>query len=474
MSEHKNKILIVDDEANIHYSFKKILPGEYRIISAQTAEEGIEKLQKDVPDIVVMDIKLPGMDGLEALKTMRGIDARIPVIMMTAFGTVTTAITAMKFGAYEYLLKPFDIDKMRKIIHKALESSDLMRRQVYVAADAGLLERESGDAIVGTSEAMQEVYKMIGQVAEQDVTVLIWGESGTGKELVARAIYHHSKRSDRDFLEVNCAALPENLLESELFGYEKGAFTGAHERHIGKFEQVHQGTLFLDEIGEMSTATQAKILRVIQYGEFTRVGGKVVIHSDVRLIVATNRNLEDAIRKGVFREDLYYRLNVISIYLPPLRERRDDIVDLVNYFIAKYSRDSGKNIKGINEQALTLLKNYSWPGNVRQLENCIRRAIVMTKGLTVMPEDLELDEKIDQETVATQEDDYSALDRIMNNIVTGKSKLKLWPTVEKMLIGKALEIMKGNQVQAAQLLGIHRNTLRNRMEKYGLMNQNYS
>jgi two-component system response regulator AtoC len=474
VSEYKHRVLIVDDEANIHYSFKKILPSKYQLLSAQTAEDGIKKLKKEAPDIVVMDIKLPGMDGLEALKAMRKIDARIPVIMMTAFGTVNTAITAMKFGAYEYLLKPFDINKMRSVIQKALESSDLMRRQVYVAADATVLESESGDAIVGTSDSMQEVYKMIGQVAEQDVTVLIWGESGTGKELVARAIYHHSKRSERAFLEVNCAALPENLLESELFGYEKGAFTGAVERHIGKFEQVHKGTLFLDEIGEMSLTTQAKILRVIQYGEFTRVGGKEVIRSDVRLLVATNRNLEAAIRKGVFREDLYYRLNVISIYLPPLRERSADINDLVNYFIAKYNRDSGKNIKGINAQALDLLKNYSWPGNVRQLENCIRRAIVLTKDLTIMPEDLELEDKIDQETITTEDDDYSALDRILNNISTGKSKIKLWPTVEKMLITKALQKTQGNQVQAAQLLGIHRNTLRNRMEKYDLTNYNFS
>jgi two-component system response regulator AtoC len=469
-----HKVLIVDDETNIHYSFQKILPPEYQILSAQTAEEGIEKLRRETPDIVVMDIKLPGMDGLEALKTMREIDARIPVIMMTAFGTVNTAITAMKFGAYEYLLKPFDISKMRTVIHKALESSDLMRRQVYVAANASVLENVSGDAIVGSSDAMQEVYKMIGQVAEQDVTVLIWGESGTGKELVARAIYHHSKRSDRPFLEINCAALPENLLESEIFGYEKGAFTGAFERHIGKFEQVHKGTLFFDEIGEMSLSTQAKILRVIQYGEFNRVGGKEVIRTDVRLLAATNRNLEEAIRKGAFREDLYYRLNVITIYLPPLRERRDDISDLVNYFIAKYSRESGKNIKGINDQALQLLKNYSWPGNVRQLENCIRRAIVLTKGFTLMPEDLELEDKIEQESATTEEEDQSALDRILTNIANGKSKMKLWPTVEKILIIQALHKTRGNQVKAAQLLGIHRNTLRNRIDKYNLTEKDFS
>jgi nitrogen regulation protein NR(I) len=473
VGEQKHTILIIDDEPNIHYSFQKILPSEYTLLSAKRAEEGIEKLRKEIPDVVVMDIRLPGMDGLDALKAMREIDSRIPVIMMTAFGTVNTAITAMKFGAYEYFLKPFDVTKMRSIIQKALETSDLMRRQVYVAGDTTAFENGTGDAIVGSSEAMQAVYKLIGQVAEQDVTVLIWGESGTGKELIARAIYHHSKRSDRPFLEVNCAALPENLLESEIFGYEKGAFTGAYERRIGKFEQVHKGTLFLDEIGEMSLATQAKILRVIQYGEFNRVGGKEIIHTDVRLIVATNHNLEESIRKGSFREDLYYRLNVINIYLPPLRERRDDIPALVYYFIAKYSKDSGKNIKGINEQALNLLTRFTWPGNIRQLENCIRRAVVLTKGFTIMPEDLELDDKIEHQIISTQEDDNLALDRILTHIMNGTSKMKLWSTVEKMLITKALQKTRGNQVRAAQLLGIHRNTLRNRMEKYDLTEQNF-
>jgi nitrogen regulation protein NR(I) len=466
--EDMYKILIVDDEANIHYSFQKILPEKYELVSAHSAEEGIELFKKDIPNLVVLDVKLPGMDGLEALKIIKNIDARVPVIMMTAFGTVDTAISAMKFGAYEYLIKPFDIDKMRNVIEKALDSSDLMRRSVYVASELSHIKDIKGDAIIGSSQPMQEIYKLIGQVAEQDVTVLITGESGTGKELVARAIYQHSKRTNNSFLEVNCAALPENLLESELFGHEKGAFTGAVDRHIGKFEQVNGGTLFLDEIGEMSLITQAKILRVIQYGEFSRIGGKEVIKANVRLIVATNRNLEEAIKKGDFREDLYYRLNVITINIPPLRERKEDIPELVNYFICKYNAETGKKIKGIDKKALKKLNQCSWPGNVRQLENCIRRALVLTKGISLSSADIEPEDTATVGVISTQEEDESALDRILENIIRKKSNMKLWPVVEKMLIEKALKKTKGNQVQAALLLGIHRNTLRNRIERYKL------
>jgi nitrogen regulation protein NR(I) len=464
------RILIVDDEPNIHYSFQKMLQADYRVFSAHNAEEGLSKLKSSRPDLVVMDYKMPGMTGLEALQEIRKIDTRVPVILMTAFGTVNLAIEAMKFGAYEYLLKPFDVNKMRKLIDQALNSSDLMSRVVYVPTDTQA-ELAKADSIVGSSEAMQEVYKLIGQVAEQDVTVLICGESGTGKELVARAIYHHSKRSERPFLEVNCAALPENLLESELFGHEKGAFTGAAERHIGKFEQVNGGTLFLDEIGEMSLLTQSKILRVIQRGEFTRVGGKGIIKTNVRLICATNRNLEKMISDSHFREDLYYRLNVINIELPPLRERKEDIRELVNYFIAKYANEVGKFIRGIDKAALNLLCEHPWPGNVRQLENCIRRAVVLTKSLSISREDLELDDLAlspDESYETTEEDDYTAIDLVLDRIVNGRSNIKLWPTVERLLIEKALIKTKRNQVRAAKLLGIHRNTLRNRIQKFGL------
>ena len=458
-------LLIVDDEPNIHYSFEKILPDDIRIVSAHSAEEGISKLRTEQPDVVVMDVRMPGMDGLEALQKMRAVDGKVPVIMMTAFGTVNTAITAMKFGAFEYLLKPFDVKKMRQVIEKAVETSLRMRRVVQIPSDVAGGDGD-GDMIVGSSEAMQDVYKLIGQVAEQNVTVLIRGESGTGKELVARAIYHHSRRSEKPFLEVNCAALPESLLESELFGYEKGAFTGANERKIGKFEQVKGGTLFLDEIGEMSLMTQAKVLRVIQYGDFTRVGGNEIVRSDVRLIVATNRILEDAIKQGKFREDLYYRLNVITIAIPPLRERREDVSDLVQYFIKKYSKEANKNIRGIDKKALKELVEYPWPGNVRQLENCIRRAVVLSKGFTISPEDLELETEF--ETAVEKQDVWEVLEKLLDEVTANRSDAQLWPVMEQLLIEKVLKKTRGNQVQAARILGIHRNTLRNRIERYGL------
>ncbi|MCB0264720.1 MAG: sigma-54-dependent Fis family transcriptional regulator [Calditrichaeota bacterium] len=458
-------LLIVDDEPNIHYSFEKILPDDIRIVSAHSAEEGISKLRTEQPDVVVMDVRMPGMDGLEALQKMRAVDGKVPVIMMTAFGTVNTAITAMKFGAFEYLLKPFDVKKMRQVIEKAVETSLRMRRVVQIPSDVAGGDGD-GDMIVGSSEAMQDVYKLIGQVAEQNVTVLIRGESGTGKELVARAIYHHSRRSEKPFLEVNCAALPESLLESELFGYEKGAFTGANERKIGKFEQVKGGTLFLDEIGEMSLMTQAKVLRVIQYGDFTRVGGNEIVRSDVRLIVATNRILEEAIKQGKFREDLYYRLNVITIAIPPLRERREDVSDLVQYFIKKYSKEANKNIRGIDKKALKELVEYPWPGNVRQLENCIRRAVVLSKGFTISPEDLELETEF--ETTVEKQDVWEVLEKLLDEVIANRSDAQLWPVMEQLLIEKVLKKTRGNQVQAARILGIHRNTLRNRIERYGL------
>ncbi|KAA3620239.1 MAG: sigma-54-dependent Fis family transcriptional regulator [Calditrichaeota bacterium] len=459
-------MLIVDDEPNIHYSFAKILPQEYSIISAHDAQSGIDKFKRDQPDVVVMDIKMPGMSGLDALTKMREIDARIPIIMMTAFGTLNTAITAMKNGAFDYLLKPFDLDKMRTLIKNALHNSEQMRRSVSIPA--GEKPDTQGDTIVGQSEAMQEVYKLIGQVAGQDVTVLIRGESGTGKELVARAIYQYSKRAARPFLEVNCAALSENLLESELFGHEKGAFTGAHNRHIGKFEQVDGGTLFLDEIGEMSLTTQAKILRVIQHGEISRLGGKENIRTNIRLIAATHSDIEAAIRAGKFREDLYYRLNIIQIQLPALRERREDIADLVNYFIVRHSFESGKKVTGINKKALQKISEHPWPGNVRELENCIRRAVVLAKSVLISADEIDLEPHTEESGIYREADNYASLEKIVESIMEGKSSLKLWPAVEKILIKKTLEKTERNQVQAARILGIHRNTLRNRIEKYGL------
>jgi DNA-binding NtrC family response regulator len=374
----------------------------------------------------------------------------------------------MKYGAFEYLPKPFEVDKMRETIEKALGHRRLQWRTACLPSDDQPDRDDAADVIIGSSPAMQRVYKLIGQIAEQDVPVLIRGASGTGKELVARALTQHSKRADRPFLAINCAALPDNLLESELFGYEKGAFTGAQERRLGKFEQVSGGTLFLDEIGEMSLMTQAKVLRVIQHGEFSRVGGKEIIQTDVRLLVATNRNLEDAIATGQFREDLYYRLNVITIHLPPLRDRIADMPALVNYFISRYSRETGKAINGIDEACLTELSRQRWPGNVRELENCIRRAVVLAKGPTLTLDDLELDRPVHASGAAATSNIEVVLQQLVAEVAAGKSARQLWPEIEKLLCEKALQIAKGNQVRAARILGVHRNTLRNRMAKYGI------
>jgi DNA-binding NtrC family response regulator len=327
-------ILIVDDEESVRYSFERFLnePG-YQVTTAKNGTEALSKYADQSFDLVVLDVRLPDMSGLDVLTKIKSIDPRAVVLMITAYGTTDLAIETTKQGAYDYILKPFDIPAMKKVIEEALNCSYLMRTQVVIEADDNA---EKGDRIIGNSPVMQEVYKMIGRVAGSDVNILLRGESGTGKELVARAIYQHSSRSQKPFLAVNCAAIPETLLESELFGYEKGAFTGANRRKIGKFEQANEGTIFLDEIGDMTLSTQSKILRVLQEGSFEHLGGEQSIHVDVRVVAATNRNLERAIEEGKFREDLYYRIKVVTITLPPLRLRNQDIPDLVTYFLDKH------------------------------------------------------------------------------------------------------------------------------------------
>src|SRR5437868_11514159 len=333
-----DKLLLIDDEADVQYSFRRIFDSpEVEIATANSGEEALKVIPKFKPDLVLMDVRMGGMTGLETLRRIRETDARLPVIMMTAYGTTQTAIEAMKLGAYDYLLKPFDVPKLKEIIFSALKAARDMKE---VVSYQPLLESEDYElGIIGRSEAMQQVFKLIGQLAASDATALITGESGTGKEIVARAIYHHSNRSQQSFLAVNCAAIPEQLLESELFGHERGAFTGATLQRIGKFEQCHRGTLFLDEIGDMTPATQTKILRVLQSGTFERVGGNQPITADVRIIAATNKPLEQAVADKQFREDLFYRLNVVRIHVPPLRERRADIPLLVNYFLKKFAKD---------------------------------------------------------------------------------------------------------------------------------------
>ncbi len=467
-----DKILVVDDDQSMRYSLTRMLEGQGFLVSpARNGAEALERFEQEKPGLVIMDIKMPGQSGLEVLREIKERDPKALVILMTAFGTTETAIEAMKFGAFDYILKPFDIPQMRGLVEKALEVSRMMKKIV------SLPDREEGEraeeTIVGSSAAMQPIYKMIGQAAPTDVTVLLRGESGTGKELVARAIYHHSRRSGKPFLPVNCAAIPETLLESEIFGHEKGAFTGALTRRIGKFEQCNGGTIFLDEIGDMTPATQAKILRVLQDRQFERLGGSERITADVRLIAATNKDLEKAIREGTFRQDLYYRLKVVTLELPPLRERKEDIPELVRYFLQRFRGDINREVRAISPRALEKLMRHHWPGNVRELENSVQRALVISRGNTLVPEDFTL-EGLESETGSIEHLDLQErLEKLMEPVFKDLAELSrrspgadLMSELEKILIKRALRETRGNQVQAAILLGISRNTLRSKIERY--------
>jgi nitrogen regulation protein NR(I) len=470
-----SKLLLIDDEADLRYSFQRILDTpEIELTTAASGEEGLRLIPKLKPDLVIMDIRMAGITGLETLRRIRQIDPKLLVILMTAYGTTQTAIEAMKLGAYDYLLKPFDVPKLKELIANALKAAHDMTQ---VVSYQPLLEEEDYEqGIVGRSEPMQQVFKLIGQVAATDATALISGESGTGKELVARAIYHHSNRSEQPFLAVNCAAIPEQLLESELFGHERGAFTGATTQRIGKFEQCNHGTIFLDEIGDMTPATQTKILRVLQSGTFERVGGNQPISVDVRVIAATNRPLEQAVAARQFREDLFYRLNVVRIHLPPLRERRDDIRLLVNYFLQAFAKEQQRSPKSIAPGVVRALEKYHWPGNVRELENIIHRALVVAKGDAILPGDLPTEVtgqsaagSVPLPVAAVGEgvvEDVARLARQLFAWARRDPKLKVIPAVERELVIQALKESNGNQVHAAKLLGMTRATLRKRIEKF--------
>ena len=373
------RILIVDDDLSLsHFLTKALSQKGYQVISCHSGKEALGIVREQETNLILLDNKLPDGNGLEILKEIKRDHPKVSVIIMTAFGTTGTAIEAMRLGAFDYILKPFELNEISELVGKGLDAHKLMNRAVAVPA---LSEYQEGsDRIIGRSKVMQEVYKLIGQVAESDITVLIRGESGTGKELVARAIYQHSGRRDRPFLAINCAAIPETLLESELFGYEKGAFTGADKRRIGKFEQCDKGTILLDEIGDMPLSTQAKILRVLQEGEFERIGGNETVKIDVRVLTSTNRKLEELIRQGKFREDLYYRLKIMSITLPPLRERKEDIKELTEYFLHLYNRQLGTKVSYIGPSVYEKLVSYHWPGNVRELANTMNRSLILCKG----------------------------------------------------------------------------------------------
>lgn len=446
----KRKILIADDEPNMVWALKRALIKEgYEVISVDNGEEAVETFKKQEPDLVILDLKMPKMDGIEALEAIKSINLKTPVIMITAHGTTKIAVEAMKLGALDYISKPFDIEELRVTIRKALEYKNLTDEVRYLR---GKLKEES-PKIIYQSKIMDDLLKMVHRVAATDATVLLLAESGTGKELIANTIHEYSNRDKGPLIKINCGALPENLLESELFGYEKGAFTGAVSRKKGKFEQAQEGTIFLDEIGEISEAMQIKLLRVLQEKEFQRVGGEETIKGDFRIISATNKNLKEMVDKGEFREDLYYRLNVIPIHIPPLKGRREDIPILVDYFIGKYSDQMGKPKMSISKSALDKMMNYEWKGNIRELQNIIERCVILSNGLEITEEILPTDIK-SPSSLSTN-----------SKFILPYGGVSL-DEVERDLIIQSLERTEYNQTKAAKLLGITRHTLIYRIEKH--------
>ena len=464
-------ILIIDDDDQLRKSFHKLLSEEgYTAEGAASGEAGLEIIQNQLPDLVIADIRLPGINGLETFEAIHALEPKLPVIIMTAYGTTETAIEATKMGAFDYILKPFEIPDMLAVIKQALEAGRFMRTPVQMDVAPDKATRE---AIVGRSKPMQDVYKAIGRVSTADATVLIRGESGTGKELAARAIYQHSLRAEKPFMVINCVAIPENLLESELFGYEKGAFTGAAHRRVGKIEQANGGTVFLDEIGDMPFSIQAKILRLLQEKSIERLGGRNTIPVDVRIIAATNRDLEAALADGRFREDLYYRLKVVTISLPPLCERQNDIPLLVEYFLSQYTADLNMKNPGITKEGIAALSSHQWPGNVRELANTIQKALIFNRGAPIHTEDIL--QAISGESPAAQAVSGSEEEIIrqwvrktMTSTVDKKNYDSLINRFASILISEALHLTGGNRSRAAKLLGLSRPTLHSKIEKYGL------
>ncbi|HJV36903.1 sigma-54 dependent transcriptional regulator [Geomonas sp.] len=476
------KLLILDDDHDILLMLKTIFSGEeYELLLESDSESALRRVLADRPNVAIMDISLPQKSGIEVLKEAKKLDPGLAIIMATGYKTTQNAIEAMKHGAFDYVTKPFDMAKLKAAVKKAIDSNLLSRKVRYTKERPQVEEDLSEDLMIGSSPEMIEIWKMVGTVADSDATVLIQGESGTGKELLARAIYDNSKRKNRAFLAVNCAAIPEALLESELFGHEKGAFTDAHSRRIGKFEQCNGGTIFLDEIGEMSLANQGKLLRVLENQEFERVGGNETIKVDVRVVAATNRSLLACVKDKSFRMDLFYRLRVVNFHLPPLRERAEDIPLLVDLFVRKFAKKYGKSIKGVSPDAMALLMESEFDGNIRELKNVINSATVFCRGDILVPADFESFIK-SKERVASPKmvpldvagDDYydvfwAMLEPVFDGICQ-KNKGAIYENVnmglEKALIHMAMEKSNNNQVFAAKLLGISRNTLRDRLERY--------
>ncbi|HEY8505616.1 MAG TPA: sigma-54 dependent transcriptional regulator [Gemmataceae bacterium] len=464
-------LLVVDDEPSILHFFRRAFPGpEVTLRTASSAAEALDQVARERPDVIILDVNLPDASGLETFRRLHEADPKTPVIFITGHGTTATAIEAMRLGAYEYLLKPLELDSLTDLVERAFAISRLMREPVVIPEADGAEAEAEADALIGRCPAMQEVYKAIGRVAPQDVTVLVLGESGTGKELVARALYHYSKRARGPFLAVNCAAIPEPLLESELFGHEKGAFTGADRRRIGKFEQCNGGTIFLDEIGDMTPLTQTKILRVLQGQEFERVGGNERVRVDVRVIAATNRDLEKMVAAGTFRGDLYYRLNGYAIELPPLRERGDDVRILAEHFRSRFARELGKEVRGIAPEALELLRQYRWPGNVRELQSVIRQALLHATGPVLLPEFLPAVVRGEGGARAAAFDYGGLTAYVREQLEAGSTTLyaDFQALTDRHLLAEVLRHTGGNLSRAARALGITRATLRGKLNALGI------
>jgi nitrogen regulation protein NR(I) len=467
-------LLVIDDEQSVRYSFQRVLEGDgTTVLTAGTAAEGLKTVREHAPDVVVLDIQLPDRSGLDLFQDLHQLDPKRPVIFITAHGTTETAIEAMKRGAFDYLVKPVDLERISQVLGRAYEAARLMHVPAVLPAE------ESGDHIVGRSHIMQEMCKAIGRIAPQDVNVLILGESGTGKELVARALYHHSRRANLPFLAINCAALPETLLESELFGHEQGAFTGAVRRRIGKFEQCDGGTLFLDEIGDMTPSLQAKMLRVLQEQRFERLGSNETLQTHVRVLAATNHDLDQLVAEDRFRKDLYYRLNVVRIVAPPLRARVDDIAELAHYFLFRFDRELGLDLRGFAPETLERFQTYAWPGNVRELQSVIKQAMLNASGHLLLPEFLpaNLARAVAPSSSVSDAENMQAgwtagLRQFIDDLIARRATPlyeHVLEAMERILLPEVLASTHGNQTQASELLGLNRATLRHKLRSLGLI-----
>jgi two-component system, NtrC family, response regulator AtoC len=447
-------VLVVDDDPGLRESFRLILEDEYEVLDAASGPQALDCLRRAAVDLVLLDVRLPEMDGIQVLEQMKAFDEQLEVILVTAVKTVRTAVAAMKLGALDYLTKPFDEDELLGVVRRALERKSLRREVAFLRSE--LERRHDFDDLVGQHPEMQKLYRLIGQVARSTATVLIVGESGTGKELVARAVHRQGPRRDRPFVAINPAAVPETLLESELFGHEKGAFTGAHQRKTGKFEMAEGGTLFLDEIGTLKPELQVKLLRVLQEREIERVGGGRPIRTDVRIMAASNSDLRRAVASGAFREDLYFRLNVVRVVVPPLREHREDIPLLVEHFVRRYNHEFNKRVEGMAPEALAVLHRYAWPGNVRELQNIVERSVALVEGGMIGPHDLPVDLFLPDLRDAVRQAEMLPLREATEEF-------------ERQIVSRVLERVRWNQSEAARILGLHRNVLKTKLARWGLL-----